>query len=215
MKSATSGRASARPRARRLLPAARKAQLLACALQVFARRGIGAARHAEVAADADVAVATVFVYFPTRDDLVGAVLGEVQRLYVELAERIHASERPAPELLLAHAAAFASSVDAHPQHARVWLDWSSAVGVDDLWPRYRLMEERVISTIAQTLTRGQREGTILREIRAEDGARIAVGAAYMIAQMKLSRRPDADVSRFVDALVRVIAGGLAADGGAA
>jgi hypothetical protein len=97
----------------------------------------------------------------------------------------------------------------------VWLDWSSAVGVEDLWPRYRLMEERVVSTIAQTLTRGQREGTILREITAEDGARIAIGAAYLIAQMKLSRRPEADVARFVGALVRVVAGGLAADAGAA
>jgi TetR/AcrR family hemagglutinin/protease transcriptional regulator len=168
-----------------------------------------------VAADADVAVSTVFVYFPTRDDLVGAVLGEVERLYVDLAERVHTSERPAPELLLAHASAFADSVESHPEHARVWLDWSSAVGVEDLWPRYRLMEERVVSTIAQTLTRGQREGTILREITAEDGARIAIGAAYLIAQMKLSRRPEADVARFVGALVRVVAAGLAADAGAA
>ncbi len=166
-----------------------------------------------MAEEAHVAVSTVFVYFPTRDDLVGAVLGEVERLYVELAERVHTSERPAPELLLAHASAFADSVETHPEHARVWLDWSSAVGVEDLWPRYRLMEERVVSTIARTLVRGQREGTILGEITAEDGARIAVGAAYMIAHMKLSRRPEAEVARFVDALVRVVTGGLAADAG--
>jgi AcrR family transcriptional regulator len=166
-----------------------------------------------VAAEARVAGSTVFVYFRTRDDLVGAVLGEVERLYVGLAERVHDSERPAPELLLAHASAFADSVETHPEHARVWLEWSSAVGVEDLWPRYRLMEDRIISTIARTLTRGQREGAILREIAAEDGARIAVGAAYLIAQMKLSRRPEADVARFVDALVRVVTGGLAADAG--
>jgi TetR/AcrR family hemagglutinin/protease transcriptional regulator len=162
-----------------------------------------------VAAEANVAVATAFVYFPTRRDLVGSVLDEVQRLYVELAERVHASRRPSPELLLAHATEFARLVDAHPQHARVWLDWSSAVGVEDLWPRYQVMEERVLSTIARTLRRGQREGTIGGEITAEDGARIAIGSAHMIAQMKLSGRAEADVSRFVAALVRVVAGGLA------
>lgn len=207
----TSRRATPRARASRLAPEARKTQLLAAALLVFARRGIGAARHAEVAQEAGVSVPTVFVYFPTREDLVDAVLGEAERLYTELAERVHGSDRPVPELLLEHASAFADSVDRHPEHARVWLDWSSAVGVAHLWPRYRRFEERIVAIIARTLRRGRRDGTIQREITAEDGARIMIGAAYMIAHMKLSRRPEAEVSRFVRALVRVVAGGLAAE----
>jgi TetR/AcrR family hemagglutinin/protease transcriptional regulator len=210
MKPAASRRAVPRPRARRLLPEARQVQLLECAVRVFARRGIAAARHAEVAEAAGVAVSTVFVYFPTRDDLVAAVLDSVERLYVELAERVHAARRPAPELLLGHAAAFAECVDAHPHHARIWLDWSSAVGVDGIWPRYRRMENRVVRVIAKTLARGQREGSFSSDVAAEDGARIAIGAAYMIAQMRLSRRPQADVARFGEALVRVLTGGLAA-----
>ncbi len=209
MTPAASRRSAPRSRARRLLPETRQAQLLACAVRVFARRGIGAARHAEVGEAAGVALSTVFVYFPTRADLVAAVLDEVEKLYVELAERVHASQRPAPELLLAHAAAFAQSVDRHPDHARVWLDWSSAVGVDELWPRYRRMEKRVVAAIAGTLARGQRDRSLSPEVEAEDGARIAIGAAYLIAQMKLSRRPQPDVARFVGALVRVLTGGLA------
>ena len=86
--------------ARRLNPAARRAQLLACAMQVFARRGLGAARHAEVAATAGMSVATVFVYFPTRELLVKAVLDEVARfIHDDVLVPIQRDEVPAPEVL--------------------------------------------------------------------------------------------------------------------
>jgi TetR/AcrR family hemagglutinin/protease transcriptional regulator len=195
-----------RGRARRLPPGERRGQLLACALAVVARRGLGASHHAEVAAEAEVAVPTVFAYFPTRDALVAAVLDEVRRFYTDLAERVHAPRLPASEALLAHARAFAASVDEHPDHARVWLAWSSAVR-GELWPRYRVFERRVVAVIARTLGRGQREGTISREIHPEDGARIAIGAAYLIAQMKLSGRPEPEVARFLAALTRALSAG--------
>lgn len=205
-------KASPRARAPRLAPHARRSQLLGLALGVFASRGIGAARHAEVAARAGVAVSTVFAYFPTRAALVSAVLGEVERLYLDLAARVHAAERPAPELLLAHATAFADAVDRHPGHARVWLDWSSAVGVETLWPRYQSFEQRMVSVIAKTLARGQREGTLSGDIHPEDGARLAIGAGFLIAQMKLSGRPEPEVARFLQALVLALAGGLVRPG---
>ena len=46
--------APTRPRAARLAPAERRAQLLACALHVFARRGLGRATHADVAAGSNL-----------------------------------------------------------------------------------------------------------------------------------------------------------------
>jgi TetR/AcrR family hemagglutinin/protease transcriptional regulator len=199
-------RSATRSRATRLPPEERRAQLLECALRVFARRGIGAARHAEVAAEADVAVSTAFVYFPTREDLVAAVLGEVERFYVELAERVHGVEGPARAVLRAHFGAFADSVDDHPDHARVWLTWSSAVR-EDIWPRYLAFEDRVVAVIAKTLARGQREGSIGREISAEDGARLTIGAAHLIARMKFSGRPAPEVTRFLEALIRALAAG--------
>jgi TetR/AcrR family hemagglutinin/protease transcriptional regulator len=207
MKSASFDKACPRTRAARLTPEARRAQLLASAMRVFARRGIGAARHAELASEAGVAVSTTFAYFPTREDLVAAVLDAVERLYVELAESVHASDRPAPELLLAHVRAFATLVDERPDEARVWLNWSSAVG-GDVWPRYRAFEERVGSVLARTIARGQREGSLEDKLAPEEGARIMIGAAYLIAQMKLSGRPEQQVAPFLVALVRVLAGGL-------
>src|SRR5215510_2353636 len=96
-----------RPRARRLLPTERRAQLLICALRVFARRGLGEARHGEIAKEAGVSVPTVFFYFPTRNELVNAVLDEVERFYIELAEQAHRRDLPAQQILLQHAVAFA------------------------------------------------------------------------------------------------------------
>ena len=60
--------------------------LLRCAMRVFARRGLGAARHAEIARAARVSVPTVFFYFPTRKALVSAVLEEVARFFTEMAD---------------------------------------------------------------------------------------------------------------------------------
>ena len=206
MKSASSART--RPRAARLTPEARRAQLLESATRVFGRRGVEAARHAEVASEAGVAVSTTFTYFPTREDLVSAVLDSVERLFVGLAESVHAPARPAPEVLMAHVSAFANVVNDRPDETRVWLHWSSAVEGDH-WPRYRALEDRITSVLARTIARGQREGSINVELAPEEGARIMIGAAYLIAQMKLSGRPEDEVAPFLDTLVRVVAGGMA------
>ncbi len=62
---------------RRARKARTRARLIAAAQRVFARRGILATSTADVAAAARVAHGTVFVHFPTRDDLVLAVLEEI------------------------------------------------------------------------------------------------------------------------------------------
>jgi TetR/AcrR family hemagglutinin/protease transcriptional regulator len=194
-----------RARARRLPPEQRRAQLLAHALRVFARRGLGGARHAEIAGEAGVSVSTVFVYFPTRAELLAAVLGEVERFLVEMAERTHAARAPAPEVILAHARAFADSVDTHPDHARVWLDWSTAVR-DEVWPRYLEFQERVVRILEGTIRRGIREGTIPADVDPEADARLIVGSAHMIAQMKFTHLAPERVERFLRTLVRASVG---------
>jgi AcrR family transcriptional regulator len=50
--------------------------LIATALDLMAERGITATRTIDVAERAGVAHGTVFVHFPTREDLVAAVVGE-------------------------------------------------------------------------------------------------------------------------------------------
>ncbi len=194
-----------RPRAQRLPPAARRSKLLEAALHVFARRGLGAVRHVDVAEQGGVSASTVFVYFPTREALRDAVLDEVARFLIEMSEEIHARSEPAPELLLALTRAFARSVETHPDHARVWLDWSTAIR-DAVWPRYLELQERIVARIAEIIRRGQREGDLPAGLDAENDARLIVGSAHMIAQMMFTHQPPEQVDRFLRALVTAAVG---------
>jgi TetR/AcrR family transcriptional regulator, hemagglutinin/protease regulatory protein len=192
-------------RARRLDPSERRPQLLECAMRVFARRGLGSARHSEIAKEAKVSVPTVFFYFPSREALVKAVLEEVARFLTDMTVEIHASSGPAPEIVLTHAKAFADSVDTHPDYARVWLDWSTAMR-DEIWPLYLEFQENIVAIIADTIRRWQRaRGMSVQE--AEDDARLIVGSAHMIAQMKFTRCTPEKLDHFLRTLVRSALGG--------
>ena len=199
-----------RHRARRLAPAERRAQLLECALRVFAHRGLGGARHAEIAKEAGVSVPTVFFYFPSRVDLLTAVLDEVERFYYDMAKRIHGRDLPAPRLMLDHAMTFANSVDTHPDYARVWLDWSTAIR-DEVWPRYLEFQGRVIRIMEKTIRRGQREGLLAANVDPGDEAHLMFISAHMIAQMKFARESPERIERFLQTLVRIAIGRLPID----
>jgi TetR/AcrR family hemagglutinin/protease transcriptional regulator len=189
-----------RARAQRLDPAERRPQLLQCAIRVFARRGLGGAHHAEIAREARVSVPTVFFYFPTREALVMAVLDEVARFLTEMTVTIHSGGGPAPQIVLTHAQAFADSVDTHTDYARVWLDWSTAIR-EEIWPHYLEFQERIVAIIANTIRRWRLEHGITDD-EAEDDARLIVGSAHMIAQLKFTRCPADKVDHFLRTLVR-------------
>lgn len=200
-----SDRAKKRPRARRLPPEERRAQLLACAVRVVARRGLSGTHHAEVAREAHVSLATSFVYFPTRQALVAAVLEEVDRVYMAIAGQVHEEGLPAPEALLRFGRMFADSVETQPDYARVLLDWSTAIR-DEVWPRFLEFQERMVAIGASTIRRGQREGSISPGVDPEEGARLGVAAGTMIALMKFSSYPPASIERFLETIVRSITG---------
>jgi TetR/AcrR family hemagglutinin/protease transcriptional regulator len=175
--------------------------LLACALTVFARRGLGRATHADIAAEAGVAVATVFAYFKTRGELVAAVLEEVERYQFEMADRHHRSGGSVPRVLLDHAMAFAASVDTQPDHARVLLEWSTSIR-EEIWPLYVRFHERMVRKVAAAVRRGQLEGSVPADLDADDAALLFVGAGHAVAQMKFTRQPPGKVHRFLLTLLR-------------
>ena len=196
------GRSSSRrQRAPALDKAERRALLLRCALRVFARRGLGAARHAEIARAARVSVPTVFYYFPTRKALVSAVLEEVARFFSEMAETVHDKREPAPELILEHLRAFAAAVDTHPDHTRLLLEWSTALR-HEVWPLFLRFQERIIATIVRTIRRWRIDTASDRDPEAEDDARMIAATGYVLVQMKVAKLPDARIERFLHTLVR-------------
>ncbi len=199
-----------RARASRLDPEARRAQLLACAIQVFGRRGIAAGRHAEIARQSGVAVSTVFVYFPTRAALVTAVLDEVERFFLAMVDRTLALDRPAPRVLLALATSFEESIDAHPEYARIWLECSAAIG-DELWPRFVAFQDRLTDRVARIVERGKAEGTVPSSVDAEEDARMIIAIAPAVAQMKFAGRSPEQIARFLRTVVETTVGPLGAD----
>jgi TetR/AcrR family hemagglutinin/protease transcriptional regulator len=170
-------------------------------MRVFARRGLGAARHAEIARVARVSVPTVFVYFPTRKALVRAVLEEVARFFTEMAETVHSKSEPAPDLILRHLRAFADAVDTHPDHTRVLLEWSTALR-DEVWPLFLRFQEKIIALIGRTIQRWRLETASDRDPEAEDDARMIAATGYVLVQMKVAKLPNARIERFLHTLVR-------------
>jgi TetR/AcrR family transcriptional regulator, hemagglutinin/protease regulatory protein len=190
-----------RRRAPRLDKAERRALLLQCAVAIFARRGIGAARHAEIARKARVSVPTVFFYFPTRKALVNAVLEEVARFFTDMAEKAHARHGPAPQIILEHLRAFADAVDTHPNHTRLLLEWSTALR-DEVWPAFLRFQEQVIAMLSLTIQRWRMATGSDRDPEAEDDARVIAATGYVLVQMKVARVPNSRIERFLQTLVR-------------
>ncbi len=188
---------------RRLPPEERRAELLAHAIDVFAEKGIGAARHAEIASRAGVAVSTVFVYFPTREKLVEDVLDEVAEFFLRLLEAHHGQEKPAARVLAELGESFLSLLESHRSHVLVWLEWGSAVRAD-VWPKYRAFTERAVAITRRTIERGKSEGSVAADADAESLARLFASSSQSIARLQLGDVDDGTVRRFQDTVLRAV-----------
>lgn len=170
-------------------------------MRVLARRGLSRGGHGEIALEAGVAVATVFAYFRTREELLHGVLDETAGRVRALAERHLSAEVPAPRALLDFAIAFSTFVDEANDVACVLLDWSTAVR-DEVWPRYLAFHADMLDRFVATIRRGQLEGSIPGEVDAENAALILIGAAHLVVQMRFARQAPERIERFQLALVR-------------
>lgn len=188
---------------RRMNPDDRRAQLLVCGVRVFANLGIGRASHAEVAREAGVSVATIFNYFPTRENLVEQVLSQVDEFLTEMTATIETSDLGAPEALYKLMRAFADAANTDSDMIRVWLEWSTSIR-DDIWPKYLDFQERVIDRLRRMIVNGQRAGVVAADVDPEDAARIVVGDAHMVALMQFAHRASADMDRFLRHLVESV-----------
>ena len=187
-------------RRRRLPPEERRAQLLAIAVDVFAERGIGAARHAEIAERAGVAVSTAFVYFPTREKLVQDVLAEVGDFFLGRLEAVHGQTKSPVAILREVLAGFPEVLRTHRSHVLVWLEWGAAVR-EEVWPLYRAFTERAVAITHRTLERAQREGAVAPGADTESLARLFASSSQSIARLHLGDVDPNTVQRFEETLL--------------
>jgi len=162
----------------RLSPEARRSQLMECAIEVFSRRGIGRAGHAEIAEQAKVSVATVFNYFNTREELVDEVLAEIERFVNQMLSQAYGDQGSIFDKIQRH-------VDAaydQPDYAGIWLEWSSSVR-EEVWPRYTRLLDQCLELIASELQTAMDAGEITSVLSAQDLARSLTGFGYVMMQM--------------------------------
>ena len=189
-----------RKRASKLSPEVRREQLLMQAIKVFARRGLGAGRHAEIAEEAQVSVPTVFSYFPTREILVREVLRKVDSFLFEVVRDALESENLVYAKMLAVTRVFGESVDTDEDIMKIWLNWSTAMR-ETTWPLYEELQTKVINLFAKVIEEGKREGEIQASANAEIAAHMIVSGGHMIVQMKIVGKKDSVISEFLNKLV--------------
>lgn len=182
------------PKRRRLKREDRYAQLLSCALEVFAREGVSRASHQDVAKEAGTSTPTVFFYFPTRRDLADAVLTSVEQFMIRV---IHSAPEGTPPC-----AAFVLMADAFINYdpedllkIKIWLDWSTSFR-DDIWPRFLTLQKQILKHEQAIIERGQRTGEIPASVVAEDAARMIHGGAHMIVLMMFEHRDTQRIHAF-------------------
>ena len=188
------------PTRTRLSPEQRKQQLLDAGVTVFAKRGIGRAAHADIAEATGVSVPTVFNYFKSREDLVDAVLAEVEHFFLDIAKQFHQCKDALIDpvsTLQNHSFSFLRLAKQKPNMTIIWLEWSASVR-DDSWPRYIEFQDKVLDIIEPTIQAGLNIGQMKSELSARDLARILYGQAHPVALAYFAPNPPIqDMMRFV------------------
>lgn len=190
-----------RPRAARLTREQRSAQIKVAALRVLAENGIGHTNHSMVAAEAGVAVQTVFFYFSTHAGLTATVLAGVGTRIVDRAVRdVFDAETDALQALVRVLVVFASMIEHDRDLARVWMDWSTAVR-DVTWTLYLRFHANACQLVAERLAADQSKGAVSQNVNSQEAAQVVIGLAHMVAQMKFAGNTDDQIGRIIRTLL--------------
>jgi AcrR family transcriptional regulator len=135
-------------------------RVLDAAREVFAEQGIDAP-VTDIADRAGVGVATIFRRFPTKDDLLAAVVEQRTEQMIEVADVALGSSDPGAALRR-----FLESLAAMQIHDVCWCD---AAGTD-LFERdgVRELTDVLVGKIGELLTRAQTAGQVRSDLRALD-----------------------------------------------
>ncbi|WP_428771435.1 LuxR/HapR/OpaR family quorum-sensing transcriptional regulator [Vibrio sp.] len=178
-----------RPRTR-LSPQKRKQQLMEIALEVFARRGIGRGGHADIAEIAQVSVATVFNYFPTREDLVDDVLTYVVRQFSNFLTDNIDLDVHAKQNLNQITSQMIQLVQQDCHWLKVWFEWSASTR-DEVWPLFvstnRTNQLLVQNMFAKAIARGE----VCNQHQPEHLATLFLGICYSLF-VQANRLNDSD-----------------------
>lgn len=183
----------------RLSPEERRKQLLSAAIDLFAEKGFGEAKHADIARRGGVSTAATFVYFPTREALLDAVIEEICAFYLDMFDGIEVLKGGAPATLRMLAAQSLDTVDTHRNYVLVHLGWAARFDAD-MRQKYLAFQDAILSKLSDILWAS--EDNISRENR--DDARILLSASQALQLMKIDGEPAEKLARFTDHTIDVV-----------
>lgn len=174
----------------RLSPEARRIQLMDCAIDVFAKRGLGRAGHAEIAEIAQVSVATVFNYFSTREELVDHVLSTVEDFFLNLVENSFNNQSlTTPQSIHHYFNTFIDTAMNQSAYTYIWLEWSSSIQ-GEIWERYLKLLNQMMSCISSKITQSIEQGEHFNEtLSVDELSRSLCNQGYVILQLVNQPKP--------------------------
>ena len=174
-------------------------RIIAAAAAVFAERGLDAAT-AEIAHRADVGEATLFRRFPTKDELIDAIIETRMEEMAALADA--AAEDPDPAIALERL-----MQDLVKQFSRDkgFFEAAGERCMND--PKFRPLREHGMEAVGRLLKRAQDAGAIRTDLSPSDISFLAGSAMYALEVSKPGLRDD-----LWKRYLRVILDGMKPDG---
>lgn len=175
-------------------------RILDAAVRCIERRGNTQIRMAAVADDAGVVRSTVYRYFPTRDDLLLALV--LRRIDAALARLVRSLRQPAdprrclPRMVLTPVA----SVDGDPLNEALFASESTALSA-----ALELGSERIVDVVVEhyrpLFAEWQAAGSMYPDVEHREAARWIHTAALLLLSAAWRGRSDTAKRRFVDQFV--------------
>jgi AcrR family transcriptional regulator len=157
--------------------------VVAAARQVFCDHGLEAPLE-EIARQAGVGIATLYRRFPSRAELMDAVLADTVQAHVEVAERALAMDDPWD--------GFAYYLEETCRLQAADRGLNDVLGMR--FPRATAVEAakaRLFEVVAQVLDRAQQSGQLRPDLTLEDLALVTWGNARILQAVRAAGAPDA------------------------
>ncbi|HAS64320.1 MAG TPA: LuxR family transcriptional regulator [Vibrio sp.] len=191
-----------RPRTR-LSPKKRKQQLMDISLEVFARRGIGRGGHADIAEIAQVSVATVFNYFPTREDLVDDVLNYVVRQFSNFLSDHIDLDLHAKENLENITTAMLDLIAEDSDWLKVWFEWSASTR-DEVWPLFVSTNRTNQLLVKNMFIKAMERGEVCNDHDPADLATLFHGICYSLFVQANRSQDRNDLVKLADSYLNML-----------
>jgi AcrR family transcriptional regulator len=170
------------PSALRADAARNRELIIAAAAAVFAERGLDAAT-AEIAHRAGVGEATLFRRFPTKDDLIDAIIATRMEELAALADA--AADHPDPAASLER---FMQDLVKQFSRDKGFFEAAGERCVND--PKFAALRERGLEAMGTLLKRAQEAGAVRGDLSPSDISFLAGSAMYALEVSKPGLRED-------------------------